>query len=98
MNPSHRRPAKRRFHLLPGQGEMAQLDRFLDTDPALKASLRQDERRRRQKKRIRKTVLLIGLAAAVPLLWLAPASRTAGEKAPRKRRKPVGWSRRAGRS
>ena len=80
MNPSYRRPAKRRFHLLPGQGETAQLDRFLETDPALKASLRQDERRRRQKKLIRKTVLLVGLAAAVPLLWLAAGlSRGRGE-------------------
>ena len=72
MSPSDRSSARRRFHLISGQEEAAQLDRFLiDADPALLVSLRQEERRRRQRRRIRSLAVLLGLAVVVSSLWLA---------------------------
>jgi tetratricopeptide (TPR) repeat protein len=72
MNPSYRRSARRRFQLVPGRGEAAQLDRFLiDTDPFLIASLRQEEQRLRRRKWGLRLVVALGLTVAVALLWLA---------------------------
>jgi cytochrome c-type biogenesis protein CcmH/NrfG len=90
MTPGEETPARRRFQLFQGNGEAAQLDRFLTgTDPILMASLQKEEHGllRRRKLRWGFVVLLVlgVLTALAPAYWLPdllyPAGGLAGKAA-----------------
>ncbi|HEX9943902.1 MAG TPA: tetratricopeptide repeat protein [Thermoanaerobaculia bacterium] len=89
MNQSNPAAARRRFQLVPGDGEGEQLDRFLaGADPLLIASLQQEERDlRRRRLGWSLAVLLglatVGLATALPFLWRSGLLRPSGELAGR---------------
>lgn len=78
-----RSSARRRFTVVPGGGEAERLDRFLNTDPVLIASL-QTEERDLQRRRWQRTALavVLGLAIAAPLFfWGSVLMRPMGRAA-----------------
>lgn len=80
-----RSDARRRFQVVAGGGEADLLDRFLDTDPVLAASLQKEELSLRHR-RLRRTLLIaavLGLTVTLPFgLWASGILRLTGRVTP----------------